>query len=214
MRLIKSIWIILLPLMMVAGAASASTEQWLFTVRLDDKTIGQHSFVRTGTRDAYRMDIRADFKATLFLVVPFRYEHRNLETWKEGCLQAIESNTNDNGDRFDVKGSVKDSAFDIVANGKNRSLTGCVSTFAYWDPGFLKQASLLNSQDGQYTAVKVRMLGEDTIRALGKDMKATRYKLKAGELTINLWYTAEGEWLRLESPVKGGMTLIYERIEP
>jgi hypothetical protein len=62
--------------------------------------------------------------------------------------------------------------------------------------------------------VKVKILGEDTIRALGKDLKATHYKLKAGDLTINLWYTAEGEWVRLESPVKGGMTLIYERIEP
>ena len=214
MHLMQTVRGLLLLLVMAATEAVASPGQWLFKVRLDDKPIGQHSFTRQGTASDYSMDIRADFKATLFLVVPFRYEHRNLERWQGGCLQAIESTTNDNGDAFDVKGRVKEGAFEITANGQTQSLPACISTFAYWDPRLLQQTSLLNSQDGQYTAVKVRTLGEETIKAMGKDLKATRYKLTAGELTINLWYTPEGEWVRLESPVKGGMTLIYERITP
>lgn len=207
-------WLMVFLMMLLPLSAMAAPEQWLFAVRLDDKPIGQHVFTRTGDGDSYTMDVRADFKATLFLVVPFRYEHRNKEVWKGGCLQSIESGTDDNGDNFKVSGSISGDSFTVTSNGKKETLPRCVSTFAYWDKQLLGQTALLNSQDGRYTPTKVEDKGIETIRAFGKDTQATRYKLTAGDLTIYLWYSKEGHWLRLESPVKGGMTLKYERISP
>ena len=50
----------------------------------------------------------------------------------------------------------------------------------------------------------------DAGRWRGEQRAAYRYRLAAGELRLDLWYSADREWLALESEVRGGRKLRYE----
>jgi len=60
--------------------------------------------------------------------------------------------------------------------------------------------------------VSVSAAGEDRVTVRGRPVKAKRYRITGPKNPIDLWYSATGEWLALESAVGGGRRLIY-RIE-
>ena len=84
-------------------------------------------------------------------------------------------------------------------------------TFAYWNPAFLTENKLLNSQTGEYEDVTITRVGEESIQVNDETLAAVKYliDLKAGPIT--LWYGARDfRWLALESVAAGGRTLRYD----
>jgi hypothetical protein len=43
-------------------------------------------------------------------------------------------------------------------------------------------------------------------------VEAERYRLRADDLDITLWYTPDGDWIGLESDTGKGRMLRYERL--
>ena len=83
-------------------------------------------------------------------------------------------------------------------------------SFAYWNPAFLKQSRLLNSQTGDYMSVDIRPVGEEVLSIRGRNVVATRYSLDAEKLNMDLWYSSDQQWLGLESVTSSGRKLRYE----
>ena len=52
----------------------------------------------------------------------------------------------------------------------------------------------------------------EELEVLGESRPSYRYRLAAGALNLDLWYSTDNEWLALESEVQGGRTLRYERM--
>jgi len=200
----------------VANTASGAVtytdpREWNFQVYLNDDPIGFHNFRLNPEDGGYRLQTEAEFEVDFLFFTAYRYEHENVETWRDGCLQRIESRTNDNGDEFQVVGNREDDEFDLDATGSNESLKAdCVRTFAYWDLEKLKNNRLLNSQTGDYVNVNVERVGRETIQINGQDVDAERYKVDAEDLDLDLWYSPAGEWLKLTSNVEEGRQLRYE----
>jgi hypothetical protein len=119
-----------------------------------------------------------------------------LETWRDGCLDRIESDTNANGKPFYVRGEQENQNL-VVDNGKEQqALGGCVMSFAYWNPEFLKASRLLNTQNGEYLDVDVDELLPVSVEVDGKVEKRSHYRLKAKDLAMELWYSEkESGWL-------------------
>jgi hypothetical protein len=92
------------------------------------------------------------------------------------------------------------------------TLTGCVMTFAYWDPDFLQRSQLLNTQTGEYVDVTAQLIGYDELTVRGEPVPANRYRLTSEELSIDLWYSMDEQWLALETLADGGRRLRYELI--
>lgn len=191
---------------------SPGGDAWRFRVFLDDKEIGYHHFYLAGAGENRQMRSEARFEVKLLFVKVFDYEHDNLETWSGNCLQSIRSRTDSNGDLYSVNGRRAADAFRVVANEGATALPECVMTFAYWNPEFLQQARLLNSQDGQFLDVDVSPPEPDRLMVDGEALPSYRYRLEAGDLKLELWYSEDQEWLALESEVAGGRTLRYEPI--
>jgi hypothetical protein len=82
-------------------------------------------------------------------------------------------------------------------------------SFAYWDPRILRATRLLNSQTGELLPVSVAERGTERVNVAGRNVAATRHRLSAPNLQIDLWY-ADGRWVALEAPTPGGRTLRYE----
>jgi hypothetical protein len=204
-------------LLMSYGSLSASNDDaasgsaWKFRVYLDEKEIGYHHFYLVEAGETRQLKSVASFDYSLMFVRLYRYEHENHEIWKGNCLQSIDSETNANGKSFRVNGRRSDGEFRVSANGGEESLPECVMSFAYWNPSFLEQTTLLNTQDGEFLDVEFSEPVFEQLQVHGGQRPSYRYHLAAGDLRLDLWYSADGEWLALESEVRGGRKLRYVR---
>lgn len=193
-----------------AVAADGSVREWNFTVYLDDDAVGYHNFTLTERGDMQTLVSEARFEVKFLFITAYRYEHENRETWQGECLQAITSRTDANGQELTVRGHRQENGFAVHGAGGREETSGCVKTFAYWNPDILQASVLLNSQTGELLPVEVEPLGVETLSIDGSDVQAKHYRLRAKNVELDIWYGQDNRWLALESTVKGGRKLRYE----
>lgn len=196
--------------LLMAPLPVAAEQEWRFRVWLDEKEIGTHHFQVVEEAGERRVRSTADFEYRMLFLTLYDYEHRNTETWRDGCLQQIDAHTEVNGDEYAVAGIREQDRFIVNGAEGRQELPACVMTFAYWDPVFLGQQRLLNSQTGDFLEIEVSQPQADEVTVRGTATAARRYELQAGELNIRLWYSPDDQWLALESDARGGRLLRYE----
>lgn len=183
---------------------------WNFDVYLNDKKVGRHEFKVSEAGGEKQVQSEARFKYKILFIPAYRYEHNAAERWTGDCLAEFDASTNANGDRIRVSGSQSEAGFLVERDGMPVELPEGVMTFAYWNPDFLDQSYLLNPQTGEYVDVRVEKVGNETLEVRGQAVAATRFKLTANEVDLTIWYSADDEWLALESVAKGGHIIRYE----
>jgi len=201
--------------LMLAGAAqgdASAMRQWNFRVFLDGREIGYHHFQLDQSGQAMRLETRAQFAVKFLLLTVHAYEHHNVEQWRDGCLERIESRTDSNGEQHRVSGVARDDGLLVSTPAGRQRLDGCVASFAYWDRRFLERQRLLNSQTGEYLPVRLESLGAGSLVLGERAIAVQRYSLTAQDLDIELAYAADGgEWLALDSRLETGHLLQYRR---
>ena len=195
-----------------ARAEIPGAKTMTFDVFLDGKKIGYHRFEIDGSDTEAAVRSEASFDIKFLFVTAFRYRHVTNESWAGGCLNEIDASTNSNGKKLQLSGELTESGFVVDTGGQEAELPDCVMTFAYWNPGFLEQARLLNPQTGEYLDVDVTELGDDVVEIGGREVSARSVRLTARKMDITLWYSSNEEWLALESIAKGGRVIRYELI--
>jgi hypothetical protein len=199
-------------------AANPTDQDLLFRVMLDDREIGYHRF-RVAQRDGREViEIDAEFKVTFFAIPVYRYDHRNREIWRQGCLESIVSVTDDDGDEFEVEGRRSERGFEIsTLDGEQRIESACIMSFAYWNQDFLQQERLLNAQNGEYLAIDIESGDAEILKLPRREVAASSYRLRNADkdIDITVWYEREsGRWLSLESRVEGGRVVRYLPADP
>ncbi|MBT8100691.1 MAG: hypothetical protein KJO82_13120 [Gammaproteobacteria bacterium] len=189
---------------------AGDVETWQFDVYLDDKKVGYHNFEVVEQGGEKTVESQAEFNVKFLFVTAFRYNHRNVERWADNCLLEIEAKTRANGKRIEVEGERTDSGFRIVTDDEAQQLPNCVMSFAYWNPDFLDQSRLINPQSGEYLDVSIEQLDEEVLQIRGEAVNATPFKVTAKKVELTVWYSADDQWLALESVAKGGRILRYE----
>ncbi|MGI9260325.1 MAG: DUF6134 family protein [Gammaproteobacteria bacterium] len=197
----------------LASTNTADTREWAFRVYLDNSEIGSHTFSVTDVGNNREITTEAEFNVKFLFFNAYQYRHKNTERWGDGCLEAIESETDANGDLYSLTGTVTDEAF-VMSKALDDArdevtLPGCVTTFAYWDARFLEESRLLNTQTGDYVDVAAELVGEDLLTVRGAEIPTRHYRLTGQDLEIELWYSQDNEWLALESVTDGGRRLRY-----
>ena len=193
----------------IANASSETNKNWQFKVFLDDDEIGFHNFSVIDKGEKQEIYSKARFDVKFFFIKAYSYRHDNVEHWQDQCLKSIKAFTNDNGEQHNVSGKIDNDVFIVNTIDKQNSYTPCVKTFAYWDPDFLEESSLLNSQTGEMVKVESEFIGNETLTHKGEAVDARRYRLSGENLQIDLWYTDEDHWLALESLTEGGRIVRY-----
>jgi len=188
----------------------ATGHSWRFRVWLDDKEIGYHNFFLAKSGELAQLHSQASFEYKLLFVKLYDYEHENRESWSGDCLQSIDSYTDANGKPYTVNGRRKDGEFELGSSSGEASLPECVMSFAYWNPSFLQQKWLLNTQNGEFLEIQVSPPVFEELEVQGELRPSNRYRLAAGALNLDLWYSMDKQWLALESETEGGRKLRYE----
>jgi hypothetical protein len=190
-------------------AAQDAERVWNFRVYLDDKPIGSHRFTLRGNGAERQLTSQASFEVKVLGFTAYRYSHQATETWRDNCLTKMTARTNDDGKALTVEAVAEGERMQINATENKESVSGCIMSFAYWNPQMLRQSRLLNAQTGQYEAVAIAPPVDDSVSVNGKPVAAKRYKLSGPKNPLDIWYSAAGEWLGLESTVGGGRRLRY-----
>ena len=173
-------------------------KEWKFDAVLNEKVIGQHTFVYEDDRTISNANFKFEY-----LFMDFIYQHKSTETWEGNCLKTILSNTDDDGDLYEVSGYIGTDQFLVTSNNKTKELTSCVMTFAYGNPKILDQKKLMNSQNGEYLDVDIQFLREENHMVRGKDILTELWQIEArgddGDLLVHLWYDKNMNWVGLKS---------------
>jgi hypothetical protein len=213
---VAAVLMLLAPVAMLAQAAepvagsSAEIREWRFRVLLDDKEVGHHSFrvARGAAGDHVQIDAQFDVRFLFFDV--FSYRHSNTERWSDGCLEAIESDTQSGQEEYRVRGYAQPQAFHVeTLDGEFSLADSCIRSFAYWDHRLITSPRLLNAQTGEWIEVQTAPAGRDTLSVMGREVPARRYDLELEKGVISVWYDLEGTWLALQAPAPGGRSLRY-----
>ena len=203
-----------------AEVVSPPTGEWNFRALLDGKPIGQHRFSVTayaGAKagavgalgDERRVISEASFAVKFLGVTAYRYRHKATEQWRGDCLTALAASTDDDGKASSVRTEADGEALSVKTAAATQSLSGCVMTFAYWNPAIQTQTRLLNAQTGKAEVVQVNRIGSGSVEVRGQPVAATRFRITGPAEPIDVWYSAQGEWIGLDSLVAGGRKLSY-----
>jgi hypothetical protein len=201
--------LVVAPTAVSSPAAPAADGEWNFRVLLDGKEVGWHRYVVRGDGASTEVESRAQFDVRFLLLNAYSYRHTARERWRGACLDELESRTETNGRVEEVAAVAYDDAVVVDGPSGDARLPGCVMSFAYWDPRILRATRLLNSQTGELLPVSVAERGTERVNVAGRTVVASRHRLSAPNLQIDLWY-ADGRWVALEAPTPGGRTLRYE----
>ena len=196
-----------------AEVASPPTGEWNFRALLDGKPIGQHRFsvtlVSGAQGDERRVLSEASFAVKFLGITAYRYRHKATEEWRGECLTALTATTDDDGKPSSVRTEADGDALTIKTASATQSLSGCVMSFAYWNPAIQTQTRLLNAQTGKAEAVQVSRIGSGSVEVRGQPVSATRFRITGPAEPIDVWYSAQGDWIGLDSLVGGGRKLSY-----
>jgi len=192
-----------------AKASTAPSAEWNFRVLLDGREVGWHRYVVRDDGEATQVESRAHFDVRLLFLNAYRYRHEARERWRGACLDTLESRTETNGDVEEVSAAARGDALMVVGPSGDLRHAGCVMSFAYWDPRILGATQLLNPQTGELLPVHVADRGTEVLQLSGRSVPASRHRLSAPGLQVDLWYSGD-RWIALEAPAPGGRLLRYE----
>lgn len=155
------------------------------------------------------VDVDIRFEAKLLMITAYRYHHVSHEVWHEGRLAALDSSTDDNGERDWVKGHAVEDGFAVESSHGAVTAPADIIPTSYWNPAILTASRLLDTIRGVVMDVKVERLGQEMIRADDATVAATHYSL--GFITnpppatsrVDFWYDDSGRWLKLAFHARG-----------
>ena len=207
-----SLWSLMLAGMAPALAAGTETETREFRVLIDNKEAGTYRMTIQHDQGTYTVSGEANIHHRV-LVISYRYTYSGIEVWKDGQLQSLESNTNDDGKRFTVSARREGSSLRVTTNGKHRVQLGDVWTTSYWRlaaPQFRNHTlALLDADNGKELSAFLRHTGDKPARVCGTTQSYPHYELKGSGLAIDLWYDANDRLVREES-IEEGHRMVLE----
>jgi hypothetical protein len=195
--------------MATAGPASAGTQaapQTLeFEIAHKGDVVGHHRV--TFRRDSDKLIVHSELEievAVLFLIV-YRYQQTRDEVWRNGKLIALTSTADDDGTPHDIKGAAGPDGRIKVTSGKESWTLPAESVPAsYWNISMVAaKGPLVDSLSGKLLHQRVVKLGQETVRAGGRNILATHYRLEA-KRPRDVWYDASERWVKMRATGRDG----------
>ena len=186
-------------------------------------------FIYTITRDGdpigtQKLDFVADGDNQLTVITDVEIDVRMLglsfytftqhieEKWQDGILQAISSNTLDDGEERNVDLHRKGDRLQGKYNTKNRDVPGDLIPSTLWHPDAIKQRTVLDTVRARQHQVTVTDKGEGTL-VLPVGEVAARHFAFTGELNRDVWYGPDGVILKAEMKAKDGSIIRQELLD-
>jgi hypothetical protein len=179
-----------------------------FKVLRGGDEIGHHrvAFSQDGASTVADIDIKLE--VYLGPIRVYVYEHRSREIWQNGALAALDGTTNDDGELLTASVRREGDALAISGTAFSGQAEGALLPSSWWDYDLMQQSRIIDSQNGRVFSVAIQPMGEATLTIAGQQVAAKHYRV-TGELALDIWYDARGNWVRSEFDGQGEQ-IVYE----
>lgn len=184
-----------------------------FVVHRDGTPVGTHrlSFHSERGPDGERLivDTDIDIKVRAAFITVYRYKLRGRETWQDGKLVALDSVTDDDGTKQQVRVRATPAGLKVDATDAHYTAPADTLPDSYWRPDTVKHRHFIDIEHGTLVDLISTPVGHRTVTIAGKPVDATIYRL-AGVIDGEVGYAGDGGWVLLRFPSHGS-DILYTR---
>jgi hypothetical protein len=173
--------------------------------------VGRHEVKFEKDGDLLKVESHFKLKVKVLFVTAYKYEFHSKAVWKDGVLQTVKAEINDNG-----KESTVDAYLDDVGQFHSSGRKGefvadaWVYPTNHWNVGAVDSDVVLNTLDGQIVKVDILRQGIEPVDTRNNGpIDAERFEYTGELRDIIVWYDRDGRWVRMKFTTKTGETLEY-----
>jgi hypothetical protein len=188
-----------------SAAAQAVPQTLDFDIAHEGDVVGHHRVTFRQDGDALIVHSVLDIEVEVLFLTVYRYQQTRDEVWRNGKLVALTSTADDDGTPRDIKGATGPDGGIKVTSGKDSWMLPAESVPAsFWNMSMVTaNGPLVDSLSGKVIDERVVKLGQETVRAGGRDIVATHYRLEA-KRPRDIWYDASGRWVKMLAIARDG----------
>lgn len=179
-----------------------------FDVLRDGDKIGEHKFVFRHEGASLNVVIDTDVRVKLAFVTLYRFLHHGTETWVDNRLVALSSTTDDDGTNHAMIVAMRDDKLVVTADKKSTFRSAETIPASLWHPGILKAHATLNTVDGTMMAIKVMLVGDETVQSSSGPILAQHFTID-GDLRRELWFDLTGRLVKVRFKGQDGSDIQY-----
>lgn len=182
-----------------AAALPSDAADRRFSVLYKGDRIGAHTVVHSAATGETRITTEIDLLVKALFFTVFSFSHRSEESWRDGRLTELRSETVEHGETLQVTGAATARGFRVVAKGiPFFAAPGALTSNDLWNPAVLQQAIVIDAQHGGVMGVSARKLADEQISLAGRQIRTTRYRFITPYLAGSIWYDDAGLWVHGE----------------
>lgn len=187
-----------------ASAATAivlplAADERRFSVFYKGSRIGAHTILYSSATGETQVSTRINLLVKAAFFTMFRFGHSSTETWRDGQLMSLRSETLEHGETLHVDGVATPQGFRVVSKGGPFIAPAATLTSnSLWTPAVLEQTTLVDAQYGGIIGVSARKFSDEQIVIAGRQIAVTRYTLITPYLAGSIWYDEKNLWVRGE----------------
>jgi len=183
----------------VACGGYPAAGSWQFRVLRHGDEIGAHIFTFSGQGDDFVVRVAIDIVVSLLGIPVFRFTHRAEETWRDGLMQALTCDTDDDGTPWQVRYWREGGRLRGSVNGGPADAPEDILPASLWHPDTRRAHRLLDTVDGLVKPVEPRFVAAD------------RFRLTGG-LVREVWTDADCGLSRVDFPARDGSLITLQRV--
>jgi hypothetical protein len=186
----------------------------VFSVRKSGSEVGTHRIDFAERDGALIVDTDSRLQLRIAFVTVYRYVQRTRETWRNGVLVGIESDIDDNGTPFRLRGAVQDGVLRLDGHQEIHKVPLGIKPLSYWNIAVMRAPRGFDVQWGSLADLAVEVRGPDTRQVAGKPVEARRYAMRGYEirkgerqkqpwLNLDAWYDRDDRLVGLAFHYRG-----------
>jgi len=185
-----------------------------FNLSMGDDNIGAHEIKinQDGSSGIWRHETIIDVRVSLGIFGDITFYHHCIEEWQNGRLHTLMSETDDDGEKYQVNGHTDGTEF--VTNGPDgqyRSSGRLMTTNSLWTESFCNQEEVIDAATGGVIGVVIDPINKGHSPSKTNKHQVSSYDVVSAKITGELLYDSAGIWSGgiLQ---KNGQEIKYEQI--
>ena len=180
------------------GSAGAAGNR-RFSVFYKGHRIGAHTVLYSWESEDMRINTEIHLLVKIAFFTVFAFSHRSEETWRDGQLISLRSETVEHGENLHVEGAATPDGFRVVSKGGPFIAPAATLTSnSLWTPAVLEQETVVDAQHGGIIGVSARKFADEVIVIGERPVRATRYTFITPYLAGSIWYDEQNLWVHGE----------------
>jgi hypothetical protein len=219
MRYLGSIGCALI-LALVSSSAAAHPFSELYGDRIEFKVLrnGQPvGYYLTEFRDIsateWQVDVSMELSFKVFKLLPYHYVYRAQERWQDGALTGFSNTITKNDKTQRAHWMLQNGQLIPTTQSKASPLPSQVLTTHHYNIDALSQPELLNTLTGQLSAIAPTKPTKAQIQTQQGAISAQHFLYQGDLNDTEVWYTPEGQWVKLAFSDPSGAWIEFECIQ-